>query len=64
MLCEGNAELRDGDDRVAGEVIEFDLAAERVVVRGGATVFFHPEPDPADQSPAAGANPGPAGVMP
>ncbi len=64
MLCEGNAELRDGDDRVAGEVIEFDLAAERVLVKGGANVLFHPEPDPAPGSPAGGANPGPAGVMP
>jgi lipopolysaccharide export system protein LptA len=63
MLCEGNAELRDGDDRVAGSVIEFDLAAERVVVKGGATVLFHPEPDAA-QPPEAGAKPGPAGVVP
>jgi lipopolysaccharide export system protein LptA len=63
MLCEGNAELRDGEDRVAGSVIEFDLAAERVVVRGGATVLFHPEPDTA-QPPPAGGHPGPAGVAP
>ena len=61
MLCEGNAELRDGEDRVAGSVIEFDLAAERVVVRGGATVLFHPEPDTAQPPPrrrAARAPPG------
>jgi lipopolysaccharide transport protein LptA len=63
MLCEGNAVLRDGDDRVAGQVIEFDLAAERVVVKGGASVLFHPEPEPAPP-PAASAQPGPAGVTP
>jgi lipopolysaccharide export system protein LptA len=44
LVCEGNAKLRDGDDSVAGSVIEFDLAAERVVVKGGAAVLFHPEP--------------------
>jgi lipopolysaccharide export system protein LptA len=64
MLCVGNAELRDGEDRVAGEVIEFDLAAERVVVKGGASVLFHPEPDPEPAPPTGAASPGPAGVLP
>ena len=41
--CEGNAELRDGDNRVAGAVIEFDLEREIVRVKGGASVLIHPE---------------------
>ena len=66
LLCEGNAELRDGEDRVSGAQIEFDLAAERVVVKGGANVLFHPEPEtpavPAAPAPAASA--APAGATP
>jgi lipopolysaccharide export system protein LptA len=53
LICEGHAELRDGDDRVAGEVIEFDLGAEKVVVRGGAEILFHPEPEEAEARGAA-----------
>jgi lipopolysaccharide export system protein LptA len=66
LHCEGNAELRDGEDRVAGSVIEFDLAAERVIVTGGATVFFHPEPEspPAADDASAAPVAGPAGVKP
>jgi lipopolysaccharide export system protein LptA len=59
LVCEGNAELRDGDDRVAGSVIEFDLAAERVVVKGGAAVLLHPEPEPKETQnggPGGGAS--------
>jgi lipopolysaccharide export system protein LptA len=53
LVCEGHAELRDGEDRVAGEVIEFDLAAEKVFVKGGATVQFHPESKkPEQEAPA------------
>ena len=66
LLCEGNAELRDGEDRVSGAQIEFDLAAERVLVKGGANVLFHPEPEkptvPAAPAPAASA--APTGVTP
>jgi lipopolysaccharide export system protein LptA len=66
LLCEGNAELRDGEDRVSGAQIEFDLAAERVVVKGGANVLFHPEPEtpavPAAPAPEASATP--TGVTP
>jgi len=64
LVCEGHAELRDGDDRVAGAVIEFDLAAERVVVKGGATVLFHPEPDQPEPPPARDANAAPGGATP
>ena len=58
LVCEGHAELSDGDDRVAGEVIEFHLDAEKVFVRGGATVLFHPGSDKRDAGPPA--QPGPA----
>ena len=64
LVCEGHAELRDGDDSVAGEVIEFDLEAERVVVKGGAKVLFHPEPDASAQPVARDANAAPGGATP
>jgi hypothetical protein len=40
LVCRGNAELREGPDCVAGEWIEFDLAAESVTVGGGARVVI------------------------
>jgi len=40
LICRGNAELREGDDCVAGEWIEFDTAGETVNVKGGATVVI------------------------
>jgi lipopolysaccharide export system protein LptA len=64
LLCEGHAELRDGEDRVAGALIEFDLAAERVVVKGGASVLFHPEPEKPAPSPTRDANAAPGGATP
>lgn len=45
LVCSGHAELREGEDRVRGERIEFDLAAESVVVKGGASVLIHPRED-------------------
>lgn len=57
LVCEGHAELIDGDDRVAGERIEFDLAAEKVYVKGGASVLFHPEEKPGEAATAAGSAP-------
>jgi lipopolysaccharide export system protein LptA len=42
LTCRGNAELREGDDRVTGALIEFDMDADRVVVSGGAAVVIHP----------------------
>ena len=44
--CSGQAELKDGDDRVRGEMITFDLDAETVVVTGGARLFFRPDGEP------------------
>ena len=68
LVCEGNAELRDGEDRVAGAVIEFDLAAERVRVKGGASVLFHPEAEPqaagGQPVPVEGATAAPAPAAP
>lgn len=43
LICSGNAELREGEDRVRGREIEFDLAKETVTVKGGASVLIHPE---------------------
>ena len=38
LTCEGGAELQQGESRLSGEVIEIDLGADRVRVRGGAAV--------------------------
>jgi lipopolysaccharide transport protein LptA len=40
LICRGNAELRDGEDCVTGQWIEFDTAAETVKVKGGAKVVI------------------------
>ena len=32
--CTGGAQLRQGADRVSGQTVEFDLAADRVTVTG------------------------------
>ncbi len=50
LICTGNAELRQGEDIVTGEVIEFDLAAERVVVKGGASVLINSDGDEDDEA--------------
>lgn len=51
LVCRGGAELRDGEDRVSGDVIEFDLARETVVVTGGAAVVLHPRPEDLAEEP-------------
>jgi lipopolysaccharide assembly outer membrane protein LptD (OstA) len=43
LVCRGEAELRDGPDRVSGDVIEFDIDSDRVVVSGGASVLMESE---------------------
>jgi lipopolysaccharide export system protein LptA len=53
LTCEGAAEFQDGENRLTGEVIEIDLATDRVRVRGGASVTI--QPGPAEQG-----NPEPA----
>lgn len=40
LVCRGHAELRDGDNRVRGAVIEFDLEREVVRVKGGVSVLL------------------------
>jgi len=46
LICTGRAELRDGDDCVAGDSIEFDLGADTVKVKGGARVHIGGEGSP------------------
>jgi lipopolysaccharide transport protein LptA len=38
LTCEGAAEVQEGQSRMSGDVIEIDLAADRVRVRGAAAV--------------------------
>lgn len=45
LTCRGNAEMREGEDCVAGNWIEFDLSAETVKVGGGAKVVLGVEND-------------------
>jgi lipopolysaccharide export system protein LptA len=54
LLCVGDAELQQGDDRVRGKEIEIFIKQNRVKVRGGATVNV--TPSNADKKPAAEAN--------
>jgi lipopolysaccharide transport protein LptA len=51
LVCSGEAELRDGKDRVRGQRIEFDLASEIVTVTGGAELELHPRAE--DAAPPA-----------
>ncbi len=56
LLCVGNAELQQGDDRVRGREIEIFIKQNRVKVRGGATVNVTPsegEKQPAAEAKAA-----------
>jgi lipopolysaccharide transport protein LptA len=38
LTCEGGAEIQQGESRLSGDVIEIDLGADRVRVRGSAAV--------------------------
>jgi lipopolysaccharide transport protein LptA len=38
LTCEGAAEVQEGQSRLSGDVIEIDLAADRVRVKGSAAV--------------------------
>jgi lipopolysaccharide export system protein LptA len=38
LICEGHAELQQGENRLSGDVIEIDLASDRLRVRGAASV--------------------------
>jgi len=57
LVCRGAARVIDAKrNSMAGQSIEFDLARERVVVKGGAYLVLHPEAKD-DGSPAAPADP-------
>jgi lipopolysaccharide export system protein LptA len=53
LLCVGNAELQQGDDRVRGREIEIFTKESRVKVKGGATVNV--TPSKSEKKPAAEA---------
>ncbi len=55
LVCRGGAELRDGDDLLRGEQIEFDLDLERVAVSGGASVVNRPQAGARDAEPPRAA---------
>lgn len=63
LECAGNAQLRDGANRVTGETIEILFGEDRIRVKGGATINVAPEakkPAPkaaAAEPPAVGATP-------
>lgn len=59
LVCRGSAELRDGDDLLRGEQIEFNLDLEHVAVTGGASVVNQPDAGATDAEPprAAGVEP-------
>ncbi|RIL06480.1 MAG: hypothetical protein DCC71_06655 [Proteobacteria bacterium] len=55
LVCTGNAELRQGGDRVRGKEIEIFVKQNRVKVRGGAVVNVAPEGESAQAAaPAPG----------
>ena len=63
LVCVGNAELRQGPDRVQGKEIEIFVKQNRVKVKGGATVNVAPSPSPTAKAGAttkAAAAPAPA----
>ena len=62
LLCVGNAELQQGDDRVRGREIEIFTKQSRVKVRGGATVNVMPSGS--DKKPVAEAKSVPATPAP
>ncbi len=51
IFCRGNAEMRQGEDRVRGKEIEIRLDTDQLIVRGGAEVHIRPKAKP----PAADA---------
>ena len=61
LLCVGNAELQQGDDRVRGREIEIFIKQNRVKVKGGATVNVTPSQPDEKSAVKAKAKPAPAG---
>ncbi len=46
VICRGNAVMQQGIDQAEGEEIEFQLDAERLLIRGGAKVVITPDSKP------------------
>ena len=44
LTCQGEAEFVERDNRLSGDLIEIELATEKVRVRGGASVTIQPGP--------------------
>ena len=44
IFCRGNAEMKQGEDRVRGKEIEIRLDTDQLIVRGGAEVHIQPKP--------------------
>jgi lipopolysaccharide transport protein LptA len=51
LLCVGNAELREGDDRVQGKEIEILLKTNRIKVKGGAILNVNQSADASGDKP-------------
>lgn len=49
VICRGNAVMQQGIDQAEGEEIEFQLDAERLLIRGGAKVVITPASKPKEQ---------------
>lgn len=60
IFCRGNAEMRQGEDRVRGREIEIRLDTDQLIVRGGAEVHIQPKskPEAAKSEAKAGGEPG------
>jgi lipopolysaccharide transport protein LptA len=56
LTCGGGAQLLQGCDVVRGREIEFDLANDRVRVRGEASVLIHPKGEAADPACPGGGS--------
>lgn len=57
VLCRGNAEMSQGQDRVRGQEIELHLDTNKMYVRGGAEVRIQPRTESTAASDAAAGTP-------
>lgn len=64
LECSGNAQLRDGANRVTGETIEVLFGEDRIRVKGGAVVLVAPQKKPAPRAAPASAEAPRAGATP
>ena len=61
IFCRGNAEMRQGDDRVRGKEIEIRLDTDQLFVRGGAEVHIQPKAKASAPVPAPAVLPAVSG---